>query len=90
MQPVFEGLHGGTGGNATAVIGAAHAVLSGRRQATRVDLLVSTLIEVLAPGARSPQTLIAEVQRAWPAAEITESDVLDALIIGMRSVMMNP
>lgn len=85
MQPVFEGLHGGTGGNATAVIGAAHAVLSGRRQATRVDLLVSTLIEVLAPGARSPQTLIAEVQRAWPAAEITESDVLDALIIGMRS-----
>lgn len=80
MQPTLEGLsEGETGQDVLDDAAAAHVLLSGLRHATRLDLLLSTIVEVLAHGSQEADGLVDAVRSAWPAAAITRSDVLEAL-----------
>jgi hypothetical protein len=56
-------------------------VLNGTRHATRLDLLLSTIVEVLARGSQETAALVDAVRAAWPAAEISRGDVLEALTV---------
>lgn len=67
-----------------AAVAAAHVVLSGRRQATRLDLLLSTISEVLTAGAQHEEEIITSVRGAWPAAEIADHDIVEALQLGSQ------
>jgi hypothetical protein len=49
---------------------AAHVLLNGTRHATRLEILLSTIIEVLARGSHDTDELVEAVQPAWPAAGI--------------------
>lgn len=84
MQPTLDGL-GLEPGEQPLVVRAAHQVLSGRREATRVDLLLSTLTEVLAAGPQALAEVRDAVQRTWPGTDVTGDEVQAALAIGARA-----
>ncbi|MPQ96382.1 hypothetical protein GB931_00270 [Modestobacter sp. I12A-02628] len=82
MQPTLEGLPAGDAGqDVLDDAAAAHVLLNGTRHATRLDLLLSTIVEVLARGSQETDALVAAVRAAWPAADITRGDVLEALTV---------
>jgi hypothetical protein len=82
VQPTLDDVGDESRPDGMTAVAAAHVVLSGRRQATRIDLLLSTLIEILVTGSATTEALVEAVQAAWPAAAITEADVVEALEIG--------
>lgn len=82
MQPILEGLSAGDAGqDVLDDAAAAHVLLNGTRHATRLDLILSTIVEVLARGSQETDDLVEAVRAAWPAAEITRGDVLEALTV---------
>ncbi len=87
VQPAIDGLGDEEfmGPAPLAAIAAAHVVLSGQREATRLDLLLSTIVEVLATGPVATKAVAEAVRAAWPAAGTTEVDVRSALELGCRS-----
>jgi hypothetical protein len=82
LQPTLDGLAAGAAGqDVLDEAAAAHVVLDGTRHATRLDLLLSTIVEVLARGSQETAALVDAVGAAWPTAEITREDVLAALAV---------
>lgn len=57
-------------------------MLSGSRQATRLELLLSTAVEVLARAPHSIDSMTEELHRVWPEAGVTEEDVAQVLELG--------
>jgi hypothetical protein len=82
VQPSLEGFDDPLTASQLETVAAAHAVLSGQRQATRIDLLMSTVLEVLSKGSLELPELLTAVQTAWPGAGITPADLEDALNLG--------
>ncbi|HEY2296851.1 MAG TPA: hypothetical protein VGH43_03920 [Jatrophihabitans sp.] len=58
---------------------AAYAVLRGTRRATRLDLLLSTVVEILNVGGLTTSEVHQAVSDAWPGSDITLADVEEAL-----------
>lgn len=64
---------------------AAHQVLNGSRQATRLELLLSTAVEVLARAPHGLDSLADELRRVWPEAGVSEEDAAQVLALGSSS-----
>lgn len=69
-------------GHGSAPITAAHMVFSGRRQATRSELLLSTIIEILSSGPCTSDDVLSSVSHSWPHSGVTNQDVRAALEMG--------
>ena len=81
MQPVLEGMPAGGPVDAgeLASASAAHSLLIGARRATRVDLLLSTVLEILVVGGLTTSDVEQQVAEAWPRACITSADIVEVL-----------
>lgn len=60
---------------------AAYAVLTGTRRATRLDLLLSTVVELLNVGGLTTSEIHQAVADAWPGSDIALADVEEALSV---------
>ena len=86
MQPPLDGLPESISIDVSemASAAAAYSLLAGTRRATRVDLLLSTVLEILAAGSMSAEEILRAVSDAWPGAEVSSADIAEVLEVATR------
>lgn len=70
------------------LISAAHALLNSDRIADEQELLLTTVVEVLAGSAMVSSEVAAAVQRIWPGAELTAEVIDSALQRGLEAGLL--